>query len=89
MTPCKSDILCAVEAVLAEAEPEQLERLLRDIANGEFSETAQTRAGKNDNPTNVTNITANADQHGKKTISRSVKKDGVTRSGAPRQRYSS
>ncbi|WP_298865101.1 hypothetical protein [uncultured Sulfitobacter sp.] len=56
MTPYKEDIFRELKQVLAEAEPEQIERLLSDIAHGEFVETAQTRAGSNDNQCNVTNI---------------------------------
>ena len=56
MTPYKDDIFCELKQVLAEARPEQIKRLLSDIAHGEFVETAQTRAGTNDNQCNVTNI---------------------------------
>lgn len=56
MTPYKEDLFRELEEVLAKAEPEQIERLLSDIAHGEFRETAQTRAGANDNHCNVTNI---------------------------------
>ncbi|WP_299031917.1 hypothetical protein [uncultured Sulfitobacter sp.] len=56
MTPYKAYIFDELKAVLAKAEPEQIERLLHDIAQGTFLETAQTRAGDNDNQTNVTNM---------------------------------
>jgi hypothetical protein len=56
MTPYKEDIFREVQKALAEAKPEQIERLLHDIANGAFCETAQTRAGTNDNHCNVTGI---------------------------------
>jgi ketol-acid reductoisomerase len=54
--PYKEDIFRELEALLATAEPEQIERLLSDIATGQFAETAQTRAGTNDDRANVTDI---------------------------------
>lgn len=54
--PYKDDIFRELEAVLANAEPEQIKHLLADIAQGRFSETAQTRAGGNDNRANVTDM---------------------------------
>ncbi len=56
MTQYKADIFRELEAVLANADSKQIERLLRDIARGQFSETAQTRAGDNDDTSNVTGI---------------------------------
>ena len=63
MTQYKEDIFCELERVIANAAPEQIERLLSDIAAGKFDETAQTRAGNNDDQTNVTNINHRANQH--------------------------
>jgi hypothetical protein len=60
MTPYKKDIFHEVKAVLAVAEPEQIKLLLSDIASGQFPETAQTRAGANDNHSNVLQITGSA-----------------------------
>jgi|GEM_PF-2740235 hypothetical protein len=62
MTPYKESIFRELEQILAAAEPEQIERLLSDIATGTFSETAQTRAGTNDNHCNVTGINELVDQ---------------------------
>lgn len=56
MTPYKEHIFRELEQVLANAAPEQIERLLSDIATGQYSATAQTRAGTNDNHCNVTDI---------------------------------
>jgi hypothetical protein len=62
MTPYKEDIFREIEAVLAKAAPEDIELLLNDIACGHFDETAETRAGTNDNHCNVTNIKELAQQ---------------------------
>ncbi|RKE92122.1 hypothetical protein C8N30_3879 [Sulfitobacter guttiformis] len=56
MTPYKERIFSQIEKVLSQAEPAQIEKLLSDIASGQFCQTAQTRAGDNDNHSNVTNI---------------------------------
>lgn len=56
MMPYKEDIFRELEVVLAHARPEQIERLLSDIANGKFAQTAQTRAGSNDDRANVTDM---------------------------------
>lgn len=56
MTPYKDEIYHELEIVLSRAAPEQIKRLLNDIAQGRFSETAQTRAGDNDNRANVTDM---------------------------------
>jgi hypothetical protein len=56
MTPFKEDIFRELEALLADARPEQIERLLSDIAQGTYTETSQTRAGSNDNRANVTDM---------------------------------
>lgn len=58
MTPYKQDIFRELEILLANAEPEEIKALLSDIAHGKFAETAQTRAGSNDNRENVTDILA-------------------------------
>jgi hypothetical protein len=60
MTQYKADIFRELEAVLANADSKHIERLLRDIARGQFSETAQTRAGDNDDTSNVTGINEKA-----------------------------
>lgn len=57
MTPYKDAIFCELKKVLARAEPEQIESLLSDIAKGKFTETSLTRAGANDDHSNVTDIT--------------------------------
>ena len=62
MTPYKDDIFRELEKVLANAAPEEIERLLKDIATGKFDETAQTRAGLNDDQSNVTDINDRANQ---------------------------
>ena len=54
--PYKADIFRELEAVLANASPEQITRLLNDIATGQFAETSQTRAGSNDDRSNVTDM---------------------------------
>lgn len=60
MTPYKEDIFRELKKVLAKAKSEELEQLLSDIANGAYCETAETRAGSNDNQCNVTNISTGA-----------------------------
>ncbi len=62
MTPYKEDIFRELEQIIAKAAPEQIERLLGDIAAGRFDQTAQTRAGNNDDQTNVTDINHRAHQ---------------------------
>lgn len=56
MMQYKDEIYHELEIVLSRAGPEQIKRLLKDIAQGHFSETAQTRAGDNDNRANVTDM---------------------------------
>lgn len=84
MTASKSDIFRQLEAVLAEAEPAQIEQLLSDIANGTFCETAQTRAGTNDSQCNVTHMSDSKAARAKQQPN-SVKLADET----GRQRYSS
>ena len=78
MMPYKDDILRELEAALAQAEPEKIRRVLSDIARGQFSEAAQTRAGGNEDRSNVTDMV-----HTKKPLADS---DGPD---MPRARYSS
>jgi ketol-acid reductoisomerase len=87
MTPYKESIFRELEKVLAKAAPEQIERLLNDIAQGKFTETAQTRAGANDNHCNVTGINELADKRRGETVhvkDRSSRNHGAQLSAAAR-----
>jgi hypothetical protein len=94
MTRYKADIFRELEAVLANADSRQIERLLSDIACGRFSETALTRAGDNDDTSNVTDINQKATRGEEtKPAHRVAKVSNDELSGASRderrQRYSS
>jgi hypothetical protein len=81
MTPYKESIFRELEKVLADAAPEQIERLLSDIAQGKFTETAQTRAGLNDNHCNVTDINALGNQ--RRIGASGVRHRGLREQGTP------
>lgn len=68
MTRYKDEIFAQVEQALAAATPAQIEQLLRDIAMGRYPATAQTRAGANDDSTNVASIVEAAEQARRKSM---------------------
>jgi len=90
MTPYNAEIFAKLEAMLAEAAPRQIERLLSDIATGQYSETAQTRAGDNDDQTNVTGINDRARVQSRRLASRTPCAElSAASRDTRRQRYSS
>ncbi|MGB5865114.1 MAG: hypothetical protein WBG95_12545 [Sulfitobacter sp.] len=54
--PYKDDIFRELEVALSKATPEQVAKLLSDLATGRYAQTAQTRAGTNDDRSNVTDM---------------------------------
>ena len=82
MTQSKAEIFNEIKAVLSVAAPEDIRQLLADIAAGTFAGTAQTRAGSNDDQTNVKGISEISD-----TIrERSLRASGTAKVAARKSR---